>query len=282
MEPGIKFDYMLVQNGPQGIGKSTLFNRLGGKWFSDSLSIADMRDKTAAEKLQGYWILEIGELAGIKKIDEETLKSFLSRQDDKYRAAYGYAVEDHPRQCIIVGSTNKTSGFLRDLTGNRRFWPVRVPGKGDVKPWHLEEVEQVWAEAYAKYKAGERLFLENRLEKAAQNAQLDALESDDREGLVRDYLDKLLPANWDDLDLYARRSFLRGDDFSDGLRGEVPREQVCTLEIWCELFGNDPSTLRKIDAYEINAIMRKIDGWELGEKVKRVPIYGPQRVYIKA
>ena len=282
MEPGIKFDYMLVLNGPQGIGKSTLFNRLGGKWFSDSLSIADMRDKTAAEKLQGYWILEIGELAGIKKIDEETLKSFLSRQDDKYRAAYGYAVEDHPRQCIIVGSTNKTSGFLRDLTGNRRFWPVRVPGKGDVKPWHLEEVEQVWAEAYAKYKAGEKLFLENRLEQAAQDAQLDALESDDREGLVRDYLDKLLPANWDDLDLYARRSFLRGDDFSDGLRGEVPRQQVCTLEIWCELFGNDPSTLRKIDAYEINAIMRKIDGWEQSDYMPTLPIYGRQRVYKRA
>ena len=111
MEPGIKFDYMLVLNGPQGIGKSTLFNRLGGQWFSDSLSIADMRDKTAAEKLQGYWIVEIGELAGIKKVDEETLKSFLSRQDDKYRAAYGYSVEDHPRQCIIVGSTIKLLAF---------------------------------------------------------------------------------------------------------------------------------------------------------------------------
>ena len=76
MNPGIKFDTVLVLNGPQGIGKSTLFSKLGGKFFSDSLSISDMRDKTAAEKLQGYWILEIGELAGIRKIDEETLKSF--------------------------------------------------------------------------------------------------------------------------------------------------------------------------------------------------------------
>lgn len=282
MEPGVKFDYMLVLNGPQGIGKSTLFAKLAGGWFSDSLSIADMRDKTAAEKLQGYWIVEIGELAGIKKIDEETLKSFLSRQDDKYRAAYGYAVEDHPRQCIIVGSTNKTTGFLRDLTGNRRFWPVKTPGDRELKPWHLKEVDQIWTEAYAKYKAGEKLFLENRLEKAAQDAQLDALEGDDREGLVRDYLDKLLPVNWNGLDLYARRSFLRGDDFSEGLRGEVPREQVCTLEIWCELFGNDPSTLRKIDAYEINAIMRKIDGWEQSDYMPTLPIYGRQRVYKRA
>ena len=283
MEPGIKFDTMLVLNGPQGIGKSTLFHRLGGKWFSDALSIADMRDKTAAEKLQGYWIVEIGELAGIKKVDEETLKSFLSRQDDKYRAAYGYAVEDHPRQCIIVGSTNKTTGFLRDLTGNRRFWPVKVPGSEGPKPWDLtdEEVEQIWAEALHYYRAGEKLFLESKMEEAARKMQLDALESDDREGLVSEYLNTLLPANWDELEISERRSFIRGDVFSDSLKGEVERKQVCTLEIWCELFGKEPSAMKKIDSYEINAIIRKIGGWEPGEKVVRVPLYGPQRVYIK-
>ena len=281
MEPGIKFDYMLVLNGPQGIGKSTLFAKLGGHWFSDSLSIADMRDKTAAEKLQGYWIVEVGELAGIKKVDEETLKSFLSRQDDKYRASYGYAVEDHPRQCVIVGSTNKTTGFLRDLTGNRRFWPVKVPGSDILRPWDLKDVGQVWAEAYVRYRAGEKLFLEGRVEEAAQMIQIEALESDDREGLVREYLNKPLPTNWDDLNLYARREFLRGDGFSDGLLGEVEREMVCTLEIWCELFGKEPSAMKKIDSYEINAIMRKLEGWEQSESMARLPIYGKQRVFIK-
>jgi putative DNA primase/helicase len=280
-EPGIKFDQMLVLNGAQGIGKSTLFSKLGGQWFSDALSIADMRDKTAAEKLQGYWIVEIGELAGIKKVDEETLKSFLSRQDDKYRAAYGYAVEDHPRQCIIVGSTNKTTGFLRDLTGNRRFWPVKVPGSDGLKPWDLKDVDQIWAEALVRYKAGEKLFLEGELEQTAQRIQTDALESDDREGLVREYLDKLLPTNWDELELSERRSFIRGDGFSDGLKGEVKREMVCTLEIWCELFGKEPSAMRKIDSYEINAILRKIEGWEQSDKVIRMPLYGPQRVFVR-
>ena len=280
-EPGIKFDQMLVLNGAQGIGKSTLFSKLGGQWFSDALSIADMRDKTAAEKLQGYWIVEVGELAGIKKVDEETLKSFLSRQDDKYRAAYGYAVEDHPRQCIIVGSTNKTTGFLRDLTGNRRFWPVKVPGSDGLKPWDLKDVDQIWAEALVRYKAGEKLFLEGELEQTAQRIQTDALESDDREGLVREYLDKLLPTNWDELELSERRSFIRGDGFSDGLKGEVKREMVCTLEIWCELFGKEPSAMRKIDSYEINAILRKIEGWEQSDKVIRMPLYGPQRVFVR-
>lgn len=88
-EPGIKFDSVLVLNGPQGCGKSTFFAKLGKEWYSDSLTISDMKDgKTAAEKLQGYWLLELGELAGIKKVDVETVKSFVTRTDDKYRQSY--------------------------------------------------------------------------------------------------------------------------------------------------------------------------------------------------
>lgn len=285
MNPGIKFDTVLVLNGPQGIGKSTLFSKLGGKFFSDSLSISDMRDKTAAEKLQGYWILEIGELAGIRKIDEETLKSFLSRQDDKFRASYGYSVEDHPRQCIIVGTTNQEAGFLRDITGGRRFWPVKTQGGTKLKPWDIDNVDQIWSEVLKYYKQGEPLILSDKAEEFANVAQIDALESDDREGLVREYLDMLLPSNWDDMDLYSRRSFIRGDEFSENVVGTIRREQVCTMEIWCELFGKEATAMRKIDSYEINAIMRKIDGWEkyTGNKQgnAKVPLYGIQRIYVR-
>jgi predicted P-loop ATPase len=287
MKPGTKFDTVLVLNGPQGVGKSTLFAKLGGKFFSDSLAISDMRDKTAAEKLQGYWIIEVGELAGIRKVDEETLKSFLSRQDDKYRASYGYTVEDHPRQCIIVGTTNQETGFLRDITGGRRFWPIKTPGSKGEKPWDIkaEEIKQIWAEATHLYNKGESLILPDSLIKEAEKAQIDALESDEREGLIREYLDKLLPTNWDDMDIYERRSFVRGDEFSKEIVGTLKRDKVCTMEVWCELFGKEPSSMRKIDSYEINAILRKIEGWEKynGNKngMMNLPIYGKQRIYVR-
>ena len=128
MNPGCKFDTMLVLSGPQGKGKSTLIAKLCGEWFNDSLLLSDTKDKTAAEKLQGYWILEIGELAGLKKTDIETLRGFLSRQNDIYRAAFGRRATPHPRQCVFIGTTNADT-YLRDITGNRRFWPVKNTGR---------------------------------------------------------------------------------------------------------------------------------------------------------
>jgi putative DNA primase/helicase len=102
MKPGIKFDWMLVLNGPPGIGKSTIIGRLASEWFNDSLKLSDTKDKTAAEKLQGYWILEIGELAGMSKVEENILKNFLSSQNDIYRASFGKRATPHPRQCIFL------------------------------------------------------------------------------------------------------------------------------------------------------------------------------------
>lgn len=283
--PGTKFDTVLILNGPQGIGKSTLFSKLGKSWFSDSLTITDMRDKAAAEKLQGYWILELGELAGIRKTDVETVKSFVTRTDDKYRASYGVNVESHPRQCVIVGTTNSESGFLRDITGNRRFWPVRVSGKGIKKAWELKDIDQIWAEALKIYKTGEELLLEGDAARIAISEQADAMETDDREGLVRNYLEKLLPEDWRDLDLYERRNFLNNKDFGSPQIGTVQRERVCTMEIWCECFGKEASSMKKSDAYELNSIMSRIEGWKKYDGNKhskfKFPIYGVQTGYVK-
>ena len=281
-QPGIKFDTVLILNGPQGIGKSTLFSKLAGEWFSDSLAITDMRDKTGPEKMQGYWILELGELAGMRKMDTEIIKSFITRMDDKYRASYGLNVESHPRQCIIVGSTNAESGFLRDITGNRRFWPVRVSGHSVKKPWQLTEadVAQIWAEALDLYRHGEKLYLNSTEEAIAREEQTQAMETDDREGLVRAYLDTPLPANWDDLPLYDRRAFLNDDFRTEGTAaGTKRRTVVCNMAIWCECFGKTPESMKRADSYEISAIMEKMDGWEKSGS-QRLSIYGLQRVYV--
>lgn len=289
-EPGIKFDSVLVLNGPQGCGKSTFFLKLGREWYSDSLTISDMKDgKTAAEKLQGYWILELGELAGIKKVDVETVKSFVTRNDDKFRQSYGTIVENHPRGCVIVGSTNSEGGFLRDVTGNRRFWPVRVTGKGKFRGWDLtsEIVDQVWAEAIERYHAGEELFLTGDEAQGAYLAQREAVETDDREGLVADYLEHLLPANWDSMDLYQRRSFLGGGEFGNGeLTGTVVREKFCLMEVWCECFGKERQNFKKIDSYELESIIQKIGGWKRydgnANGKLRISGYGVQRAFIRS
>jgi len=245
-----------------------------------------MKDKTAAEKLQGYWILELGELAGIKKVDVETVKSFISRTDDKFRQSYGVNVESHPRTNIIVGSTNAESGFLRDITGNRRFWPVHVTGKGKYNAWDLSEVDQVWAEAIVKYRDGEELFLKGEVAAQAYVAQQQAMESDDREGIITDYLDHLLPENWDGMDLYQRRSFLGGSEFDGAATaGTISRDKVCVMEIWCECFGKERQNLKRTDSYEIEGILTRIGGWQklTFNKTGKTyyPLYGPQKTFVR-
>lgn len=281
--PGVKFDSALILVGAQGIGKSTFFSKLAGSWFSDSLTLTDMKDKAGAEKLQGFLILELGEMAGMKKVDIETIKSFLSRTDDIYRPSYGGVVESHPRQCIVVGSTNAENGFLRDITGNRRFWPVNVCSESAKKSWQMtkEEVSQIWAESIYLYHKGEKLYLEGNDAKIAEDKQRQAMETDERQGLVEDYLYTLLPDNWDEMSLFERKSFLSGGDFGETKKGTVERTQVSNAEIWCECFGNSLSSIKASDSYAIAAIMMKIEGWEKSGKRKKIPLYGQQRMYEK-
>ncbi|MBR3584962.1 MAG: hypothetical protein IKO00_02960 [Oscillospiraceae bacterium] len=279
--PGIKYDYMIVLNGDQGIGKSTLIAKLGQEWFSDSLSLSDMNDKTAAEKLQGYWILEIGELAGMKKADIDKVKAFVSRQDDKYRASFGRRVTPHLRQCIFFGTTNTENGYLRDITGNRRFWNVKVTGNGKYQPWDLdtETIQMIWAEAMVLAKAGEPLYLPPELEAMAKEEQVLAMEHDEREGVVSEYLNMLLPENWDELNVYQRREFIRDTEDPTRPRGTVRRKVVSNIEIWCECFGKNKEDLRPSDSYAISAIMVRMRGWNKTSEREWLPIYGRQRVY---
>ena len=281
--PGIKFDYLPVFNGAQGIGKSTFISKLGMEWFSDSLTLSDMNDKTAAEKLQGYWIHEIGELAGMKKADLDKVKAFISRSDDKYRASFGKRVTPHPRQCVFFGTTNSDNGYLRDITGNRRFWNVKVSGESKYKPWDMtkEIVDQIWAEVVLLAKAGEPLFLSPELEKFAAEEQREAMEQDDREGLVREYLNMLLPEAWDSMDVYRRKDYFHDPSDPTRTEGVNRRQIVSNIEIWCECFGKAKADIQPKDSYAIAAIMKRMKEWEKSKDRQRIPFYGQQRVYVR-
>ena len=210
----------------------------------------------------------------------ETLRAFLSRQNDIYRASFGKRATPHPRQCIFIGTTNAESGYLRDTTGNRRFWPVKTPGGGKKRSWALTDgdVRQIWAEVLYYVKQGEKLYLDAALEKLAKEEQREALESDEREGLVRDFLDMLLPENWNTMDTFARRNYIYGEYGGAKQTGNMRRLQVSNMEIWCECFGYDRANLRRRESNEIAAMLGKL-GWERMPKKERIPNYGPQYVF---
>jgi putative DNA primase/helicase len=282
MKPGIKFDWMLVLNGPPGIGKSTIIERLATEWFNDSLRLSDTKDKTAAEKLQGYWILEIGELAGMSKVEENILKNFLSSQNDIYRASFGRRATPHPRQCIFIGTTNEERGYLRDTTGNRRFWPLKVY-ETDKKPWDMtdEEVMQIWAEAKVYFEANEDLQLPPELEKRANELQNEAMEADDRQGIVESYLEMLLPKDWNSFDINKRREYINEYYNDDSIipKGDIPRETVSVIEIWCEAFGKNKADLERFKSFEITKMLRRIPCWVQDPKQKWNKLYGNTRTF---
>lgn len=284
MKPGIKFDWMLVLNGPPGIGKSTIIGRLASEWFNDSLKLSDTKDKTAAEKLQGYWILEIGELAGMSKVEENILKNFLSSQNDVYRASFGKRATPHPRQCIFIGTTNEERGYLRDTTGNRRFWPLKVYGS-EKKPWDMtdDEVRQIWAEAKGYFEANEDLQLSPELEKRANELQNEAMEFDERQGIIESYLDMLLPEDWHNYDVNRRREYVNEYYNYDSLipKGKLERETVSVIEIWCEAFGKNKADLERFKSFEITKMMKRIPNWVQDPKQKWNKLYGNTRIFKK-
>ena len=276
-EPGIKFDTMLVLCGPQGIGKSAIFNRLADPWFSDNLTMGDMKDKTGAEKLQGRWILEIPELSGMRKAEVETTKAFITRQEDQYRPAYGRYVERKARRCIIVGTTNAIDGFLRDTTGNRRFWPVIVKGSKNVLEIEQEYFDQVIAEAKHYYDLGEKLYLtDESIIAEAVAAQEDAMESDERYGIVEEFLSKKITKNWYDMDTMEHVDYL----YRNSHLCTEDRMYVCNMEIFREALKIPLERLSKKDSYAIKNIMARMPGWEYqGNAKRRFGCYGNQHFY---
>lgn len=281
MEPGIKFDTAIVLYGEQGLGKSVILERLGGKWFNNTLQ--DIKTKDALEQIQGAWINELAELSPTYKNDNEIVKAFLSRTTDRFRVPYGRRTEEYPRQCVFAGSTNNLL-FLKDRTGNRRFWPISGNKLRKVRnSWDLlkDEVDQIWAEAFMLWANGESLVLDEQLEQEAIKIQQSHTEGSELTGLIEEYLSVLLPPNWDSKDLYDRRAYLESYDEESGGK---PREKVCALEIWCEVLSGDRKTLSNAKARELIDILQSISGWEPynkgSGKLRFGKLYGVQKAFV--
>ena len=281
--PGVKFELVLVLVSPmQGTGKSSFFKALAGSWFSDSFT--GVQGKEAFEQLQGAWIIEMAELSGLKKADIESVKHYISKQEDTFRPAYARVPETFRRSCIFVGSTN-VYGFLNDPSGGRRFGPVDIENIKLSNNRNLldfldnrKEIDQMWAEAVALYKKGESLHLSNDAEKIAGFEQKKHNDRDERSGIIEQYLDTPIPGKWDKMDIFERRAYL-----TDPLTAKIgeERDYICVAEIWCECLGKEKENMDRYKTREINDILRALDNWEQSQSTKNFDIYGKQKYYAR-
>ncbi|MGE8491547.1 VapE domain-containing protein [Comamonas sp.] len=192
MEPGCKFDYMPVLEGEGGLRKSTLVETLASSSYFSDTPFDVSRGKEGQEQVQGLWIYEIAELTHFSKAEVGAIKAFVSSKVDRFRVAYGAVVEAFPRQCVLAGTTNEDT-YLRDRTGNRRFWPIPVRNVINTE-WVAKARAQLFAEAFALYQQGERYNPlpeeEERLFKPMQESRLveTAVESELLMVLMRESL----------------------------------------------------------------------------------------------
>ena len=282
MTPGCKFDNMVILSGPQGIGKSTILDKMSRGWFNDS--IRTFEGKETAELLPGAWLVEVAELDAFRRSDVTRIKQFLSLRFDRYRAAYARNTKEQPRSCVFFGTCNQME-YLTDASGNRRFWPVDVGRQKRKKSVFTDltddVISQIWAEAKVRWQMGEPLYLTGALEAAAKEYQDLHRDVSAKEGMITEFISRPVPDNWLTWDLDRRRDF-----WSTGGTGDynlVPRDRISVIEVWSELFLNRASDIKKTDKDEIKKCLLNAEGWQQarGPFYGGAP-YGTQRGFVRA
>lgn len=261
--PGVKADHMLILEGEQGARKSTALKILAGEdWFTDELP--DLGSKDAAIHMQGVWIVEIAELDAIGRAEVSRIKAFLTRTTDRFRPPYGRHTVEIKRQCVFAGTVNPDT-YLRDETGNRRFWPIRC-GEIDIEGLGQDR-DQLWAEAVARFKAGAIWWLEDKeLLKSARDEQDKRYQSDAWDGLIEHWLTheiRIVGDNYSSFEQPRRESVSRREPLRDVSVGEILEEAI----------GIEPARWSRIDQMRVSGYLKKT-GWE---RFRTNPLGGDHR-----
>lgn len=287
-EPGVKYDYMVILVGEQGLRKSSFIELIGGEWYSSGPP--NFNAKIAGEIMQIAWIFELPELTALKNSSVEETKAFITKKYDEYRPAYAVNATQHLRKCVLIGTTNEID-FLKDNTGNRRFLPIDLEidrVKHDFAKLTPEYLKQVWAEAYQLYCNGQPLFLSEELTKYAFEEQEKHYEEDPKKLLIDDFVNMARPNDWSDMTVEDRHRYFY--DYLSKIQGSLENEiiedrqtvnEISPIEIRKECFGKFDNNFTSHESKEIGQLLGML-GWKLGnQKRKRLKYYGQQKLYFR-
>lgn len=275
MEPGIKWDHMLVIYGLEGLGKSHWIDKMA-KGYSSKLG--RIGDKDTLITMQRSWIMTSDEGHTMKKADFDAQKEFITGTADIFRMPYEREAQVHKRHCVIWGTTNDDV-FLKRQEGNRRFLVVRSEGKVDFNLLTDEYIDQVWAEAMHYYREGEQLWLEEDEDTLARTEREEFTEEDALHGIIQHYVDTLVPEHWDSMSPENRQGWLMNSDDELTQVGTHRIDRVCSLQIWIEAMGRRKGDHKRMDLLEISTALKQLKGWKLLPGTHRCGPYGPQKVF---
>lgn len=283
---GAKHDTVLVLVGAEGTAKSEFFKRLGMQWHSDTFDMA--HGKEVFEQLQGKWIIEIAEFDKLSRIEVGQVKYFITKSADSYRPAYGHVVEDFPRQCIFVASTNEDSPFKSE-TGNRRLLPCKVNnGMYERGLWksskyvftHMDkyEVDQMWAEAFHRMLLGETNTLSREAVSIVDASMEEFEEQNVLTGEIDSKLMKLVPENYDEMSAEdVAKWWAHPEICPPGVRHLT---YVTGVQLWVEILGRSRESYNKLQSLEMLSAIRKSKVIDANDTYRAyTKRYGRQRCY---